>query len=203
MAGCPSSLQPTRIKKRCWNLKTFSAVVFSAPSVDEGCCKDAGACIHSESNATLCNSVLNHACVVHLRPLQSVLHSAARLILRIRKYDCISAAIREELHWLPVHHRIWFKTYALVHKCLHGLAPSYLIDMIGLVAKEPGRRHLRSAAHGNLVVLASRTKALGLRAFAISGPDSWNNIPVATRDTALSFHKFCVKLKTELYRQIN
>ena len=42
-----------------------------------------------------------------------------------------------------------------------------------------------------------------IRAFAISGPDSWNNIPVALRDTALSFHEFCVKLKTELYRQIN
>ena len=135
--------------------------------------------------------------------LQSVLHSAARLILRIRKYDHISTAIREELHWLPVHHRIQFKTCALVHKCLHGLAPSYLIDMIGSVSKEPGRRHLRSAAHGDLVVPASRTKTLGPRAFAISGPHSWNNIPVALRDSALSFHEFCVKLKTELYRQIN
>ena len=98
---------------------------------------------------------------------------------------------------------IRFKTCALVHKCLHGLAPSYLIDMIGLVAKEPGWRHLRSAAHGDLVVPASRTKTLGPRAFAISGPDSWNNIPVALRDTTLSFHEFCVKLKTKLYRQIN
>ena len=150
-----------------------------------------------------CNSVLNHACAVHLRPLQSVLHSAARLILRIRKYDRISAATREELHWLPVHHRIRFKTCALVHKCLHGLALSYLIDMIGSVSKEPGRRHLRSAARGDLVVPASRTRTFGPRAFAISGPDSWNNIPVALRDTALSFHEFCVKLKTELYRQIN
>ena len=107
------------------------------------------------SRIDYCNSVLNRACAVHLRPLQSVLHSAARLILRIRKYDRISATIREELHWLPLHHRIRFKTCALVHKCLHGLAPSYLIDMIGLVSNEPGRRHLRSAAHGDLVVPAS------------------------------------------------
>ena len=75
--------------------------------------------------------------------------------------------------------------------------------MMGLVAKEPGRRHLRSAAHGNLVVPGSRTKTHGPRAFAISGSDSWNNIPVALRDTALSFHEFCVKRKTELYRQMN
>ena len=65
------------------------------------------------SRIDYCNSVLNRACAVHLRPLQSVLHSAARLILRIRKYDRISAAIREELHWLPVHHRIRFKTCGL------------------------------------------------------------------------------------------
>ena len=155
------------------------------------------------SRIDYCNSVLHRACAVHLRPLQSVLHSAARLILRIRKYDRISGAIREELHWLPVHHRIRFKTCALVHKCLRGLAPSYLIDMIGLVAKEPGPRHLCSAAHDDLVVPASQTKTLGQHAFAIFGPDSWNNIPVALRDTALTFHEFCVKLKTELYRQIN
>ena len=79
----------------------------------------------------------------------------------------------------------------------------WLIDMIGSVSKEPGRRHLRSAARGDLVVPASRTRTFGPRAFAISGPDSWNNIPVALRDTALSFHEFYVKLKTELYRQIN
>ena len=155
------------------------------------------------SRIDYCNSVLNRACAVHLRPLQSVLHSAARLILRIRKYDRISAAICEELHWLPVHHRIRFKMCALVHKCLHRLAPSYLIDRIGSVSKEPGRRHLPSTALGDLVVPSYRTKTLGPCAFAISGPDSCNNIPVALHDTALSFHEFCVKLKTELYRQIN
>ena len=97
-----------------------------------------------------CNSVLNRACAVHLRPLQSVLRFAAPLILRIRKYDRISAAIREELHWLPVHYMIRFKTCALVHKCLHGIAPSYLIEMTGLVAKGPSRRrHPRFAAHGD------------------------------------------------------
>ena len=64
------------------------------------------------SRIDYCNSVLTRACAVHLRPLQSVLHSAARLILRIRKYDHISTAIREELHWLPGLQRIQFKTCA-------------------------------------------------------------------------------------------
>ena len=114
------------------------------------------------SRIDYCNSVLNRACAVHLRPLQSILHTAACLNLRKRKYDRISAAIcvREEIHWLPVHHRIRFKMCALVHKCLHRLAPPYPSDMIGSVPKKPGRRHLRSAAHEDLVVPASGTKTL-------------------------------------------
>ena len=40
--------------------------------------------------------------------LQSVLNSAARLILRIGKYDPNSAAIRRDLHWLPIQFRIQY-----------------------------------------------------------------------------------------------
>ena len=81
------------------------------------------------SRIDYCNcSVLNRACAVHLRPLQSVLHSAARLILRIRNYDHISTAIREELHWLPVHHRIQFKTCALVHKIMPTRTRAFIPD---------------------------------------------------------------------------
>ena len=89
-----------------------------------------------------------------------------------------------------MHHRIRFKTCAL--------------DQVGLQgAWALGQRHLHFAGHGNIDVPASRTKSLGSRAYAISGPHSWNSIPVALRDTTLSFHEFCVKLKTELYHQIN
>ena len=62
------------------------------------------------------------------------------------------------------------------------------VDLLSPRSLGSGRRHLRSAVHGDLVVPASRIKTLGPRAFAISGSDSWNNIPVALR---------------ELYRQIN
>ena len=58
------------------------------------------------SRVDYCNSVLNRVCAVHLRPLHSVLRSAARLVLRVRKYDHISTAIRDDLHWLPVDRRI-------------------------------------------------------------------------------------------------
>ena len=55
------------------------------------------------------NSLLYGASAYLLDRLQSVLNSAARLILRIGKYDPISAAIRRDLHWLPVPFRIRYK----------------------------------------------------------------------------------------------
>ena len=65
----------------------------------------------------------------HIRPLQNVLNAAARLILRKRKYDRITAAIRDLLHWLPVQQRIEYKMCVLVYKCLHQAAPIYLSQL--------------------------------------------------------------------------
>ena len=42
-----------------------------------------------------CNIVMCGASNVHIRPLQNVLNAAARLILCKRKYDRITAAIRD------------------------------------------------------------------------------------------------------------
>ena len=151
-------------------------------------CKDAGARIHSESNRLL--QQCSEWCLCGSSPTTAVRSSLC----------CASDSENTEI-WSHLSRYSWGTP--LAPSASHGLVPLYLIDMIGLVAKEPGWRHLRSAAHGDLVVPASRTKTLGSRAFAISGPDSWNNIPVALDDTALSFHEFCVKLKMELYRQIN
>ena len=48
---------------------------------------------------------------------------AARLVLRRRrKFYPISADIRDHLHWLPIR--------LLVYKCLHGIAPLYLVEML-------------------------------------------------------------------------
>ena len=70
------------------------------------------------------------------------------------------------------------------------------------VAMDVGRRHLRSAAHGDLVIPASRTKTFGPRAFAIAGPQGWNNVSMDLHDSSMSYREFCSKLKTYLYRQV-
>ena len=61
-----------------------------------------------------CNSLLYGSYSYLLDRLQSVLNSAARLVLNIAKFSGISAAIRDELHWLPIRKRIEFKIVLLV-----------------------------------------------------------------------------------------
>ena len=45
------------------------------------------------------------------------------------------------------------------------------------VADNAGRRHLRSAALGDLAVPATRTLLHGSRSFAAAGPSTWNSLP--------------------------
>ena len=66
------------------------------------------------------NSLLYGTSTYLLDRLQSVLNSSARLILKLGKYDPISAAIRRDLHWLPIQARIRFKMNVITRNCLVG-----------------------------------------------------------------------------------
>ena len=148
-----------------------------------------------------CNSILHGASTVHIRPLQSVLNAAARLILCKRKYDCITAAIRDSLHWLPVQQRIEYKLCVLVYKCLHQAAPVYLSELCIPVASFTGRSHQCSAVKECLVISYCRTKNYGQRSFSYSGPSPtlWNSLPLTVRDSSISLSQFCSCLKTEMF----
>ena len=104
------------------------------------------------SRIDFCNSILYRVAVVHLRPLQSVLNAAARLVLNLRKFDrvSISSTIRNELHWLPVHNRIVYKLCLLVFKCQHKQAPTYLSSLCLPLSAVTTRCQLRAATRGSL-----------------------------------------------------
>ena len=127
-------------------------------------------------NALICsridfsNSLLYGTSTYLLDRLQSVLNSSARLILRLGKYDPISAAIRRELHWLPIQARIRFKMNAITRNCLVGQAPEYLAELCRPINEVPARRKLRSAAQVQLLVLRFRKEHTGRRGFSISSP---------------------------------
>ena len=124
-----------------------------------------------------CNGVKYGSNGYLLDRLQSVLNSAARLILGVRKFDSVSAAIRNELHWLPIGKRIQFKIALIVRHCIIGAAPEYLTELCRPVSSSSGRQSLRSASRGDLIVPRFRLRRSGFRAFAVSGPHVWNSLP--------------------------
>ena len=59
--------------------------------------------------------------------LQCVLRAAARLVLQLPHRASVSDIMRRQLHRLEMPDRIRFKLCTLVFRCLHGLAPRYLV----------------------------------------------------------------------------
>ena len=102
------------------------------------------------------------------RHLQSVLNAAARLVFRLRRYDPITDAFAT-LHWLRLPERVDFKVAVMGFRVLHGLAPSYL-DQLVRVADLPGRHRLRSSTSQLLHVPAYRLTTVGRRSFPLLHP---------------------------------
>jgi len=133
-----------------------------------------------------------------LKRLQSVMNSAARLVFSSSKYDHITPLLRQLL-WLKAAERIDFKIAVLVYKCLHGTAPSYLVDELCLSADLSPRRRLRSAPSSSLVVRRVRLSTIGDRAFPVAAAHVWNGLPQHVT-SASSVSTFRRRLKTHLFQ---
>jgi len=120
------------------------------------------------SRIDFCNSILYRPVAsVHLRPLQSAQNAAARLVLKLSKFDrdAVSTTICNELHWLPVHKRIVYRNYASLcsnintsrpqHTCRHFVRRSQLSQSVVSCGQQPKatsitREHeLSYMAHGH------------------------------------------------------
>jgi len=143
-----------------------------------------------------CNSLLAGVSSQLLQRLQVVQNAAARLVTGARRSEHMTPVLRH-LHWLPVRHRIIFKTAVLVYKCLHGMAPQYLQLHCEPTSTVTTRR-LRSAYSGRLTVPRTRTN-YGDRSFAVQGPRVWNSLPVEIRTPDISLATFRNRLKTFLF----
>jgi len=95
----------------------------------------------------LCKSLLAGIADIRLWCFQSVQNSVARLVSRAWHHDHITPVL-VNLHRLPVHKRVIFKTIVLVWKCLHSEAPSYLADLCVPVALTDGLQWLCCASDG-------------------------------------------------------
>ena len=85
----------------------------------------------------------------------------------------------------------------MTFKCLNGIAPSYLSDV---VTRYIPRRNLRSANGHRLFDVKYNLPNYGFRSFSVASPQLWNDLPVIIIfcDSLIAFKK---KLKTYLYRK--
>ncbi|XP_073424131.1 uncharacterized protein [Dendrobates tinctorius] len=151
------------------------------------------ALIHSRLD--YCNALLIGLPVTRLSPLQSILNAAARIVHLGNRYSDASA-LRQSLHWLPVHYRIQFKVLVLTHKALHSAAPPYISSLITVYRPS---RSLRSANDFRLTSALIRTSHSRLQDFSRAAPILWNALPQEIR-TIHNLHSFRRSLKTHLFR---
>ena len=91
-------------------------------------------------------------------------------------------------------HRVVFKLCMAMYKCVHGLAPKYLVELWIPVADVAGRRQLRSASRGLLNFPRYNVSNCGRRAFCFAGPYVWNSPPGHIRQsTSMAVFKCSLK----------
>jgi hypothetical protein len=141
------------------------------------------------------NSQLAGTAKCHTNKIQRIQNMACRVIFKLRKYDHISGYL-QQLHWLKVEERIVYKLALLVFKCMHGLAPEYLTDLISF----SHGRQLRSSMRNKLPVAKCRLSLVQNSSFHSVAPRIWNSLPVhVVKETDINVFKKC--LKTFLFKR--
>ena len=129
-----------------------------------------------------------------LDKLQHIQNSAARLITRKGKFEHITP-ILSDLHWLPIRSRIKYKLLVLTFKCIYGIAPAYLQELVQI---HKPKRNLRSGSRNLLTQIIVKTKSYGDRAFQKAAPAQWNSLPPTLRNIT-QLDRFKIELKTHLF----
>ena len=142
------------------------------------------------SRLDYCNSLLHNIPLSQTTRLQN---NAARLITRTSKHDHIIPVLKE-LHWLPVESRIAFKMLVMTLKCMNGLAPSYLVELVHSRTRD-GRLRQNYAP---TLYQGITKKCIGDSALGAASPRLWNNLPVNIR-AAGTLSRFRKSLKTYLF----
>ena len=147
-------------------------------------------CTLVHSRLDYSNAVLANTPQSLLAPLQSVLCSAARAVLRCPHRAGLTRQIRERLHWLPVPERITFKLATLNYKCISGWAPDYLVRMCTGVESVEARARLCSVTDDKLLLPTTDTVTVDRRGFYYACQATWNSLSPHLTDMSVSLFSF-------------
>uniref|UniRef100_A0A6I8MY94 RNA-directed DNA polymerase n=1 Tax=Ornithorhynchus anatinus TaxID=9258 RepID=A0A6I8MY94_ORNAN len=146
------------------------------------------------SRLDYCVSLLSDLPSSSLAALQSILHSAARLIFLQKRSGHVTPLLKQ-LQWLPINLRSKQKLLTLGFKALHHLAPSYLSSLLSFY--RPPRTLRSSAAH---LLTVPRSRLSHRRPPGHVLPRSWNALSPHLRQTD-SLPLFKTLLKTHLLQE--
>ena len=139
------------------------------------------------SRLNYCNARYHDLPDCLLNQLQRVQTAAAKSVLCVRKSAHITSFLIK-LHWLPVQHRVKFKTLMQVYKICWGQLLSYLVD---LISGHVPNRSLRSH-NTNLLAVPRSFSKFGDRRFSVSSPQLWKDLPTHNKNAdSLTQLKFC------------
>ena len=110
------------------------------------------------SRVDYCNSVLYGISSQVIRRLQMFLNAAACLVIGAGRYEHITLALRDVLHWLPVPQRIQFKIALSAFDCVHEHCPAYFNNVCIPVTGISGWAYHRSAERHDVLVPSTRTQ---------------------------------------------
>ena len=98
------------------------------------------------SQVDYCNGVLYGVSSQVVRRLQMV------LVVGVGRYEHITPALRDVLHWLPVPQRIEFKIAIFAFDCVREHCPAYFNNVCTPVAGISGRANLCSVERHDMLV---------------------------------------------------
>ena len=133
-----------------------------------------------------------------LKSLFQIIRSCSNICLHLHSFGHLEVDCKRSKY-----HLIWCLLYIYIYACYIyiGTAPEYLMELCRPVSSAAGRQSLRSASKGDLIIPRFKLRTFGFPAFAISGPQLWNSLPLDVRQSRDNLMQFKMKLKTFLFQQ--